>query len=488
MNTRKSVRFLNRRDFLKTASAGTISLWMGSLHSCARKDKEKPNIIYINVDDLGWKDLGFMGSTYYETPHIDALARKGVVFTNAYAAAANCAPSRACCFTGQYAPRHGIYTVDNSDRGDSRTRKLIPVENRTALPENQETMAENLKDHSYATIHIGKWHLGEDPTTQGFDRNIGGSNIGYPKSYFSPYQNAHLEDGPEGEYLTDRLTDEAIRFIQDNQTQPFFLHLAYYAVHTPLQPKADKLEKYQNKPGVPGQSNTKYAAMVESLDENIGRLLKVLEGLELADRTVVVFSSDNGGVRSITSMAPLRAGKGSYYEGGTRVPLIISWPGQLKSGVTCDAPVSGVDLYPTFLELSHTPKTEGKILDGISLVPFLTQRGRILDRPLFWHFPVYLEGGNRETRDSIFRTRPGSAMRMGDWKLHEYFEDRSLELYNLKEDIGEKHNRVEQYPEIARELYQRLDDWRKAVGAPIPTRLNPEYDRRSDMNLRRNRE
>ncbi len=478
------MRSLNRRDFLKTVSAGTVSLWMGGLHSCARKEKERPNIIYINVDDLGWKDLGFMGSEFYETPHIDALSQEGVVFTHAYAPAANCAPSRACCFTGQYTPRHGIYTVNNSDRGDPRTRRLIPIENRTALPENQVTIAENLKANGYATAHIGKWHLGDDPTTQGFDTNIGGSNIGHPKSYFSPYQNTHLENGPEGEHLTDRLTDEAIRFIQDKQVQPFFLHLAYYAVHTPLQPKADKLAKYLKKQGAPGQNNAKYAAMIDSVDENIGRILQALDNLNLADKTVVVFSSDNGGVRRRTSMAPLRAGKGSYYEGGIRVPLIVRWSGHFKSGIRCETPVSGIDFYPTFLELTHTPKTEGKVLDGISMLPLMTRRGKIKERPLFWHFPIYLEGGNQETRDCVFRTRPGSVVQMGDWKLHEYFEDRSLELYNLKEDIGEKHNRVEAYPKIAKELYQKLEAWRKALGAPVLTRLNPEYDRKYDMSLR----
>lgn len=205
-------------------------------------------------------------------------------------------------------------------------------------------------------------------------------------------------------------------------------------------------------------------------------------------KTVVVFSSDNGGVRRVTSMAPLKAGKGSYYEGGIRVPLIISWPGKYKPGMTCDTPVSGIDLYPTFLELTHTPKTEGKVLDGISMLPLMTRRGKIKERPLFWHFPIYLEGGNQETRDPVFRTRPGSVVQMGNWKLHEYFEDRSLELYNLREDVGEKYNRVEEYPEKAKELHQRLDAWRKAVGAPIPARLNPEYDRRYDMRLRRNQQ
>jgi arylsulfatase A-like enzyme len=457
---------------------------MGSLHFCARKREEKPNIIYINIDDLGWKDLGFMGSEFYETPRVDALASEGVVFTNAYAPAANCAPSRASCLTGQYTPRHGIYTVNNADRGDSRTRKLIPVTNRTVLPANQVTIAENLKANGYVTAHIGKWHLGDDSTAQGFDINIGGSSIGHPKGYFSPYQNPDLEDGPQGEYLTDRLTEEAIQFIKNNQTRPFFLHLAFYAVHSPLQPKAENLDKYLKKQGASGQNNARYAAMIESIDENIGRILEALEGLNLTKKTVIVFSSDNGGVRRTTSMAPLRAGKGSYYEGGIRVPLIIRWPGKIKSGIRFDAPVNGIDLYPTFLEMTQIPIAEGKTLDGLSLVPLLTQTGRIKERPLFWHFPIYLERGNKETRDPVFRMRPGSAVRMGDWKLHEYFEDGGLELYNLREDIGEKHNRVEEYPEKARELHQRLVSWRNAFRAPVPIQLNPEYDEEYDKKLR----
>ena len=459
---------------------------MGSLHFCTREKEEKPNIIYINIDDLGWKDLSFMGSEFYETPHVDALAKEGVVFTNAYAPAANCAPSRACCLTGQYPPRYGIYTVNNSDRGNPRTRKLIPVKNRTDLPDDQVTIAENLKANGYATAHIGKWHLGDDPTSQGFDINIGGSSIGHPKSYFSPYQNPHLGDGPPGEYLTDRLTEEAVRFVSNNQSQPFFLHLAYYAVHAPLQPKPDKLDKYLKKQGAAGQNNARYAAMIESMDENIGRILEALDKLNLAQTTAVVFSSDNGGVWRITSMAPLRAGKGSYYEGGIRVPLIIRWPRKIKPGIRCEIPVHGIDLYPTFLGMTRTSRTEGKTLDGLSLVPLFTQTGKIDERPLFWHFPVYLEGGNRETRDPVFRTRPGSAVRMGDWKLHEYFEDGGLELYNLREDIGEKYDLAQKYPEKTIDLHRRLVSWRESLRAPVPPGLNPDYDEEYDKKLRLN--
>jgi len=471
---------LNRRDFLKTIGAGSLSLCIGGLQYCSLDKKIRPNIIYINIDDLGWKDLGLMGSEYYETPYIDKLAREGVVFTDAYAPSANCAPSRASCMTGLYAPRHGIYTVNSSERGDPRTRKLIPVENQTVLPDSFVTIAESLKQNGYVTAHMGKWHLGEDPRTQGFDVNIAGNTFGHPPSYFSPYKNPNLEDGPEGEYLPDRLTTEAIRFVKNNQSRPFFLHMSYYAVHSPLQPKPEKQEKYLKKKGSAGQNNAKYAAMVESVDDNVGRLLDLLDELRLSERTVVVFTSDNGGVRRFTSMAPLRAGKGSFYEGGIRVPMIVRWPEKIQSGTQCHTPVSGIDIYPTFLELASTPKPIGTILDGVSLVLLLRKRGKLEERPLFWHFPIYLEGGNQETCDPVFRTRPGSVIRLGDWKLHEYFEDGGLELYNLKEDIGETENLIETYPEKAKELHEKLNSWREKLEALVPTRLNPEYDEEYD--------
>lgn len=445
---------------------------------------ERPNIVYINVDDMGWKDLGVMGSRYYETPNIDALARQGMLFTNAYAPAANCAPSRACCMSGQYTPRHGIYTVGNSDRGDARTRKLIPTTNRTILPDEIVTIAEVLQANGYTTCHVGKWHLGQDPRTQGFDVNIGGNTAGNPRSYFSPYRNKNLEDGPEGEYLTDRLTTEAIAFLEAIKDGPFFLSMAFYAVHTPLQPKKERVGKYEAKGSYDGQGNANYAAMVETLDENVGRLMKALDRFELTGKTFVLFTSDNGGVYRITRQRPLRAGKGSYYEGGIREPMFVRWPGKVDAGSRCDTPVSGIDFFPTFLEVAGIAKSEGKVLDGLSFVPLLTQTGSLPERPLFWHFPVYLQGGNEETRDRVHRTRPGSAMRLGDWKLHEYFEDGGLELYNLKDDVGEKHNLIDTQPDKARELHAILKRWRRETNAPVPTEPNPKYDAAFDQKRR----
>ena len=337
---------MKRRDFLKKIGASAVagmatSSLAGIQTYCRIRPKERPHIILITIDDLGWKDLGCMGSSFYETPHIDRLAEEGVVFTNAYAPAANCAPSRASYLTGQYTARHGIYTVNSSERGESRTRKFIPIENRTVLDDGQRTIPEELKEAGYVTAHIGKWHLGEDPKTQGFDLNVGGSVYGHPYSYFSPYRNKYLADGPKGEYLTDRLTDEALRFLGSCGKKPFFLHLSYYAVHTPIQPKEEMVLKYEKKLVSGRQNNPRYAAMVESVDQNIGRLVDEIEKLGLDEETLFVFTSDNGGVWRNTSMEPLRAGKGSYYEGGLRVPLIFRWPANIKGGRKSDVPVIG---------------------------------------------------------------------------------------------------------------------------------------------------
>jgi arylsulfatase A-like enzyme len=467
---------MNRRNFLRTLGVGAAALAGSSCVSRARRVEPRPNIVYINVDDLGWTNLGYQGSRFYETPNIDRLASQAVVFSSAYAPAANCAPSRACCFTGQYAPRHGIYTVETSVRGRAAHRRLIPIETERVLPDDSLTIAEALKAGGYKTCHVGKWHLGEDARSQGFDSNVAGSLLGYPyKGYFSPYGIPHLRERPEGEYLTDRLTDEAIRFIESHRDAPFFLHFSPYAVHTPLQAKQEKIAKYKKKAGSDRHNNPIHAAMVETLDENIGRLLKRLDELDLAHRTLILFSSDNGGAYRASKQWPLRAGKGSYYEGGIRVPMMVRWPARVEPGGLCDLPVSGMDFYPTFLEAAGLPVPEGKVLDGTSLIPLLTRRG-YPEGALFWHYPIYLEGGNGETRDPLFRTRPTTVMRLGDWKLHEFFEDGGIELYNLREDIGELTNLAEQMPEKVKELHDIMRAWREDVNAPVPTKLNPRYD------------
>lgn len=449
-----------------------------SLESCTARRYQKPNILYINIDDLGWRDVGFMGSDFYETPNLDRLADQGMVFTNAYAPASNCAPSRACCMSGQYTPRHGVFTVGNSERGNARTRKLIPTPNRIDLPDEQITIAEALKAAGYRTIHLGKWHLGDDPCTQGFDINIGGSHAGAPHSYFSPYRNANLPDGPAGEHLPERLTDEAIRFLEERSDRPFFMSFAMYSVHTPLQAPKETIARYKAKPASPGQSNATYAAMIEHMDTSVGRLLAKLDELGLAENTLVLFTSDNGGVAKISSQAPLRAGKGAYYEGGIREPMILRWPGITQSGSICEVPVHGVDFFPTFLDAAGVTVPQGKLLDGVSFLPLLTGRGTFAERALFWHFPIYLQnyGRNEGNRDPLFRTRPGSAVRLGQWKLHEYFEDGGLELYNLETDLGETTNLAAGHPEKVKQLHDLLKQWRKKTNAPVPTQPNPKYD------------
>lgn len=440
--------------------------------------QQKPNIVLILVDDLGWSDTAFMGNPIYETPHLDKLAAEGVVFDNAYAPAANCAPSRACILSGRNTPTHGVYTVGTSERGDLKSRKLVPISNTEILDDHFFTVAEALKKHGYTNASVGKWHVGNNPTTQGFDVNIGGSLAGHPVSYFSPYKNKQLKDGEKGEYLTDRLTTEAIDFMSKNKEEPFFLYLPYYTVHTPLQGKNELVKKYEKKINKDSRFNAQYGAMIESMDENVGRLLNALKTLKIEENTLVVFFSDNGGVASVSSQLPLRAGKGSYYEGGIRVPCVFKWPGKFIEPKRAKIPITGLDFFPTLMEILGD-KNDYK-LEGLSLLPFLAKNEPIKERALFWHFPIYLEAINplkEEARDSLFRTRPGSVIQKGKWKLHEYFEDQALELYDLEGDIGERVNLINKYPDKANQLYQELKIWREKTNALVPQELNKFYQR-----------
>ncbi len=447
--------------------------------SCSSyKQNEKPNIVIILADDMGWKDAGFMGSKYYDTPAIDALAASGMIFTDAYSNAPNCAPTRACLLTGLYSPRHGIYTVNSSARGKSALRKIIPIENKTILDTSYVTIAELLKKNGYVTTSIGKWHLGSDsiglPQSQGFDENVGGYHLGHPRSYFSPYQNPYLPDGHEGEYLTDRLTDEAIDFIERNKEHPFFLYLPHYAVHTPIQAEDSLISIFRNKEPDGGQNNPVYAAMIKSLDESVGEILMELKNQNLLNNTIVIFMSDNGGRSRVTSMSPLRGSKGMLYEGGIRVPLIVSWEGKIEANSKNDLPVIGTDIFPTIVELTHTSIPDNFRFDGISLADNILGKEEIADRPVFWHFPVYLEryGGMK----TVWRTTPASAVRLGDWKLIEFYENGKVELYNLNDDIGETNDVSQEFPEKKEKLYDILDKWRTEINAPVPTLLNPEFD------------
>lgn len=448
-----------------------------SLVSCKENAERLPNIVMVIADDLGWRDVGFMGTGYYETPNLDRLASEGMVFTQAYASAANCAPSRACLMSGMYTPAHGIYTVSPSDRGDSRTRRIVPVVNQDSLAGHFFTLAEAMQDAGYTTINIGKWHLGKDPRTQGMDFNVGGSYWGHPGSYFAPYGRPEME-APVGEYLTDRLTSEAIRFMRDHSKEPFFLYLPYYAVHTPLQAKTEFHEKYIAKGGTGCQNNAVYAGMVDNLDRCMGLLLSEIKSLGLDENTLILFTSDNGGIRMVSCQDPLRAGKGSYYEGGIRVPLAIRWPGKIEPGTVSDLPVINIDFYPTLMEITGSNRTHPD-LDGISLWPLLSGKGIEQERPLFFHFPVYLEAykeGYDEGRDPLFRTRPGSVIRKGDWKLHYYYEDGGIELYNLRDDPGEQNDLSNLNSSKRDTLLYLLHAWLEDRGAFTEFVPNPQFD------------
>ena len=486
---------MNRRDFLKNCVAvGAGGFVLSNQSVTVRVNTKRPNIIFIMIDDMGWRDVGFMGSRYYETPNIDKLAASGMVFSNAYANAANCAPTRACFLTGQYSPRHGVYTVGSSARGKSADRRLIPIENDTTLDSHHITIAEALKPAGYVSASIGKWHMGTDPElgpiAQGFDVNVGGFSAGSPPGgYFSPYKNPELPSGPNGEYLTDRLTDEALKFIETNRNKPFFLYLTHYAVHTPLQAKADLVAKYRDKPPSNGQDNPTYAAMIDSVDQSVGRLIEKLDELQLTDNTIVFFFSDNGGYVGATSNQPLRGFKGTFYEGGIREPMIVRWPGVTKAATTCNTPVIGIDFFPTILEMAKAPRPAGKILDGLSIVPLLKGGASLGREAIFWHFPAYLQGNVAGARDSKFRTRPVGVVRKGRWKLLQYFEEwvldggsstidtnNAVELYNLENDISETTNLAGSNKAKRDEMLKLLSDWRASVGAPLPTQPNPNYN------------
>lgn len=448
----------------------------------AHAQEKHPNILLINIDDLGWRDLGYMGSRYYETPNIDKLAAEGMIFTNSYAAAANCAPSRASLFSGQWAPRTGVYTVGNSTRGKSADRKLIPIKNTIYFRPDMLTFVQVLKDHGYNTCHVGKWHVSRDPTKFGFDVNIGGAEYGHPPGgYFSPWHNRTLKDGPKGEYLTDHLTDLAIEFLKTVHDKPFFMNFATYAVHTPLQGKPKLVEKYKHKTGSYGQNNPEYAAMIEAMDTNVGRLINYLKESGKFKNTFIIFTSDNGGVYGVTHQWPLRAGKGSYYEGGIRIPMIVVWPGKVKPETSTSQPIVNTDFYPTFLAVAGIAKPKNKILDGRNILPVCL--GKTLpEAPLFWDFPIYLQtlkwlNKDEQTQwgDPCFRTRPGSSVRLGPWVLQQYDEDNHLELYNLDTDLEERKNLIQEYPEKTEQLYQLLVGWKKKVHAPVLTKLNPDY-------------
>jgi arylsulfatase A-like enzyme len=445
----------------------------------------KPNIVLILADDLGWSDLGCYGADLHETPHLDQLAKQGVRFTDAYAMSV-CTPSRAALLTGKHAARLHMTIWSEGSKTGPKKRKLIEADSLHDLPHTETTLAQRLQKAGYLTALVGKWHLGDAahyPETHGFDVNIGGTQWGAPQTFFWPYSGSgrfgpefryvpHLEFGKPGEYLTDRLTDEALRVIDHGGDQPFFLYFAHYAPHTPMEAKAHDVRHFEAKLR-PGQhhQNAVYAAMVKSLDDSVGRVLAHLKKQGLEQNTIVIFTSDNGGyigtekgqTMPVTSNAPLRSGKGSLYEGGIRVPLIVRWPGVTPEAAECRQPVILMDLFHTLTATLSNAKPNG-IADGIDLKALLENPVTQLNRDaLYFHYPHYYP-----------TTTPVSAIRYGDWKLLEYLEDCRRELYNLKDDPGEQTDLAHRMPDKAASLLKQLHDWRTEVKAAIPT-PNPNF-------------
>ena len=422
-----------------------------------------PNIVLILMDDMGWRDVGFMGNDFVETPNLDRLASRGIVFNAAYASAPNCAPTRACLMSGQYTPRHGIYTVvDPRQPNGSPWHKMLGSESRSELDPGVITVAESLRAGGYATAFFGMWNLGRGrsgpvtPGGQGFDKVVFPENIGFGKdAYFSE----------RGDYLSDRLMDSVLEFVEQNRDQPFFVYLPDHAVHAPYEPKPELLKKYEQKAasGQDRRNDPEHAATVEAVDQNVGRLMQALERLRLTDNTLVIFTSDNGGTNTYTP--PLRGGKGQLYEGGIRIPLVVAGPGVKSPGSSSDVPVASIDWYPTLLELAGLQPPQ-QTLDGTSLVPLLKGENKLPRDRLFWHFPCY-----------VGRNGPVSAVRMGDWKLLEFFEDGGRrELYNLASDPAEENDLANSNPQQLRKLTAILDDWQSTTNAAIPTESNPGYD------------
>ena len=444
-----------------------------------------PNIVLIYADDFGWRDSSSYGSNYYETPNLDRLVSSGMMYTNAYSNAPNCAPSRASLLTGQYVPRHGIYTVGSSERGESKDRKLVPIPNRVELDSDTITMSERLQSAGYVTAIFGKWHLGDDPKIHGFDVSKAANRFGRVASYFCPFkdENREVPDLSEscskGDYLTDEVSDLAVNFIhemKEESDKPFFLYLSHYSVHTPIDGHPDFISRFNEKSGDGNQANPQYASMVYSLDQSVGRVMKALNDLGVSENTVVIFYSDNGGYGPATDMAPLKGSKGMLYEGGIRVPMVVRWPGVVAAGKKSDTPVIGTDLCPTFLEIAGITQYGGVNTDGVSLVQEWKGASVMEDRPIYWHFPAYLESYKGDKKSSgTWRITPSGAVRFGRFKLIERFETGQIELYDLVQDIGEKDNLADKFPEKSAMLLNLLKSWRRDVGAPVPMDLNPEY-------------
>ncbi len=482
---------LSRRDFVKAAGVALALPGMGGAESAAA-GRARPNILFILADDMGWMDTPLYGSRYYETPNLERLAKCGMLFTNAYAASPLCSPTRASIMTGKYPGRLGITTPachlppldpDRPLLADKAAphQKMITPQSRRFLPLEEYTIGEAFKDAGYKTAFIGKWHLGLQekhwPRHQGFEYDLGAPNPG-PPSYFSPYRFKTITDGPKGEYITDRVTDETLKYVDRHKEGPFMLCLWHFAVHAPFQAKENITAKYRKKIDPRRKQDCPVmASMIQSLDESIGRVLDKLDELKITDNTIVIFASDNGGNmynqvegRTPTNNWPLRGGKGNSYEGGTREPCIVVWPGVVKPDSRCDEIITSVDFYPTMLEMAGIPKREGRILDGVSIVSLLKGAGKLEREAIFCHFPHYTPAtGNL----------PCTYVRKGDWKLMRLYGEgpdrvNGCQLYNLKDDISEQNNLAEKMPEKVKELDRLIDRFLADTGSLVPVK-NPAY-------------
>ncbi len=442
--------------------------------------REKLNFVFILVDDLGWMDLGCQGSSFYETPVIDSLADQGMRFTQAYSSCPVCSPTRAALLTGKNPTRlrfTGHITAVNRHRYPEHGR-IIPPDDRFYIPLDEISLARALKPAGYVSASIGKWHVGNEPKYwplgHGFDVNVAGHTHGSPPSYWYPYEAPDrdwnqeiptMEGGEEGEYLTTRLTDESIKFIQHNHDSPFFLYLPHYAVHTPLQAPPEYVAKYEKKMETDhSQKSPIYGGMVENLDWNVGRILQTLEDLGIVENTVVIFASDNGGSQKATNNAPLREGKGFVYEGGIRVPLIIRWPGVVEEGTICRTPVISEDFYPTLIDMAGPGTASNEVTDGSSLIPLLRQSDGFPDRNLHWYYPHYAPPAKM----------PGASIRSGNHKLIHHYDPEETELYDLSQDLSEENDLSQEMPELADNLKRELYEWLRSVDAKMHT-LNPKY-------------
>lgn len=489
---------ISRRDFLRSSTATALLAAGAPLFTRAADVTRRPNIVFILADDLGWMDTAVYGSTYYRTPNIDRLAQRGMRFTSAYAANPLCSPTRASILTGQYPARlritspAGHLPAEADDlpwlpqRG-AAWQKVCPPRVRRFLPLSARTIAETFKAAGYATAFVGKWHLGATeefwPDKQGFDVNIAGGGYPSPPSYFSPYRIKTLPDGPKGEYIADRLTDEAIGYLRKHQAnspdQPVLMCLWHYSVHAPFQAPANRIEPYKTRTDPSRrQGCATMAGMIASLDASVGRILDALDELRLADNTIIVFTSDNGGnmydrVEGLppTNNAPLRNGKGNLYEGGVREPALVVAPGRTKPGSLCDHPIQSIDYYPTLLELAGVAPPAKEIIDGVSFADLLAGGEPKTPRDIFCHFPHYVPAtGNR----------PGCSVRRGDWKLYRFFGDGPdradrFELYDLKADLSEATNLADKHPDRVRQMDARISAHLQAVDALVPP-PNPAYD------------